>query len=213
MLDPGEGGDDLVRAACAGDESAFRVLYRSVAPGLVRYLRVLVAEDAEDVASETWLQVARDVGRFSGGLDGFRGWVATIGRNRALDHLRRARRRPVRVVSVEDTGLDWAGWPDAGESAMESLGTEAALELIASLPRDQAEAVLLRVVLGLDATAAARVLGKRAGAVRTAAYRGLRTLAKRLAPETPETSANTVEKPGRDRGVTHLRAAALREVR
>lgn len=213
MLDPGEGGDDLVRAACSGDEGAFRVLYRSVAPGLVRYLRVLVAEDAEDVASETWLQVARDVGRFSGGLEGFRGWVATIGRHRALDHLRRARRRPVSVVSVEDTGMDWAGWPDAGESAMEALGTEAALELIASLPRDQAEAVLLRVVLGLDATAAARVLGKRAGAVRTAAYRGLRTLATRLAPDAPETGANTAGKPGRDRGVTHLRAAALREVR
>ncbi|WP_211246618.1 RNA polymerase sigma factor [Amycolatopsis taiwanensis] len=213
VSDPGEDGDELVRAACAGDEGAFRVLYRSVAPGLLRYLRVLVGEDAEDVASETWLQVARDVARFSGDLEGFRGWVATIGRHRALDHLRRVRRRPVSAVSVEDAGLDWAGWPDAGESAMETLGTEAALELIASLPRDQAEAVLLRVVLGLDATAAGRVLGKRAGAVRTAAYRGLRTLAGRLSQGTSETSANIAGKPSRERGVTHLGAAALREVR
>jgi RNA polymerase sigma-70 factor (ECF subfamily) len=48
------------------------------------------------------------------------------------------------------------------------------------LPPDQAEAVLLRVVVGLDAESAGKVLGKRAGAVRTAAYRGLRTLASRL---------------------------------
>jgi RNA polymerase sigma-70 factor (ECF subfamily) len=45
------------------------------------------------------------------------------------------------------------------------------------LPREQAEAVFLRVVVGLDAKTAARVLGKRPGAVRTSAYRGVRRLA------------------------------------
>jgi RNA polymerase sigma-70 factor (ECF subfamily) len=53
------------------------------------------------------------------------------------------------------------------------------------LPSDQAEAVLLRAVVGLDADSAGKILGKRAGAVRTAAYRGLRALAKRL-DQTPE---------------------------
>jgi RNA polymerase sigma-70 factor (ECF subfamily) len=52
--------------------------------------------------------------------------------------------------------------------------------MIATLPRDQAEAVLLRAVMGLDAVAAASVLGKKPGAVRTAAHRGLRALARRL---------------------------------
>ena len=60
------------------------------------------------------------------------------------------------------------------------MSTAAALALIATLPRDQAEAVLLRAVVGLDATAAGKVLGKRAGAVRVAAHRGLRTLARLL---------------------------------
>ena len=40
--------------------------------------------------------------------------------------------------------------------------------------------MLLRVVVGLDGPAAARVLGKRAGAVRTAAHRGLKRLARQL---------------------------------
>src|SRR6266571_3835451 len=65
-------------------------------------------------------------------------------------------------------------------SALDAVATDAALELIARLPRDQADAVLLRVVMGLDAKTAARVLGKRAGAVRTACYRGLRGLAEHL---------------------------------
>ncbi|WP_276328943.1 RNA polymerase sigma factor, partial [Amycolatopsis lexingtonensis] len=66
-----------------GDEEAFRALYRAVQPGLCRYLRVLVGQDAEDVASEAWLQITRDLASFRGDLDGFRAWTATIGRHRA----------------------------------------------------------------------------------------------------------------------------------
>jgi RNA polymerase sigma-70 factor (ECF subfamily) len=40
--------------------------------------------------------------------------------------------------------------------------------------------VLLRAVIGLDATTAGQVLGKRPGAVRVAAHRGLRRLARML---------------------------------
>src|SRR5262245_536677 len=43
---------DLVGAACAGDESAFRLLYREVQPGLLRHVQGLVGDEAEDVASE-----------------------------------------------------------------------------------------------------------------------------------------------------------------
>jgi RNA polymerase sigma-70 factor (ECF subfamily) len=71
------------------------------------------------------------------------------------------------------------------------------LALIARLPADQAEAVLLRVVVGLDAPAAAAVMGKRAGAVRMATSRGLARLAQLL----------------EEQGVTHADPAALKEVR
>lgn len=223
-----------VPAAQRGDEAAFRLLYRAVQPGLLRYLRVLVGADAEDVASEAWLQIARDLASFRGDADGFRGWAATIARHRALDHLRSRRRRPAQSAQVEEltelpSDMDTAG------SALEALSTGAALELIAGLPQDQAEAVLLRVVMGLDAKAAGRVLGKRAGAVRTAAHRGLRKLAERLeqggapAPEgpprqggapaaglarPPESPPNSPpESPPATEGVTHSRASTLKDMR
>jgi len=177
------GGADLAGAvgrAQDGDPEAFRALYRDTQPRLLRYLHTLVGDDAEDIASETWLQVTRDLAGFSGDHDGFRGWVATIARHRALDHLRyHARRPPARPVPAEDLATRPAA-DDTAESALEALSTGAALALIATLPADQAEAVLLRAVLGLDAQTAATVLGKRPGAVRTAAYRGLRTLATHL---------------------------------
>ena len=168
-----------VMRARDGDEDAFRLIYRSVQPGLLRYLTGLVGDDAEDVASETWSQVARDIGSFTGDAQGFQGWVATIARHRALDHFRRRRRRPVSALPIDEL-TDLVASDDTAARALETLSTSAAIALIATLPPDQAEAVLLRSVMGLDYKTAGQVLGKRAGAVRTAAHRGLRRLASQL---------------------------------
>jgi RNA polymerase sigma-70 factor (ECF subfamily) len=173
-----------IELAQKGDEAAFREIYRSVQPGLLRYLRGLVADDAEDVASETWGQVARDFAGFQGDDQGFRGWVARIGRNRALDHLRYVRRRPVAAATTVDDLVESAGPDDTAGRVLEVVSTESAIALIAGLPPDQAEAVLLRVVMGLDVTTTAQVLGKRPGAVRTATHRGLRRLAEIMGEET-----------------------------
>jgi RNA polymerase sigma-70 factor, ECF subfamily len=169
-----------VGGARRGDPEAFRALYRDTQPRLLRYLRALTGDDAEDVASETWLHIARDMHRFDGDLDGFRGWAATIARHRAMDYLRSLSRRPPQVLVPADHLAGLLASDDTAAAALDGVATDAAIRLIASLPRDQAEAVLLRVVLGLDAVRAADVLGKRPGAVRTAAYRGLRTLARQL---------------------------------
>jgi RNA polymerase sigma-70 factor (ECF subfamily) len=176
--------DAALRAAQKGDEDGFRTLYRAVQPGLLRYLRVLASQDADDVASETWLQIARDFGRFRGDVDDFRGWATTIARNRALDVRRRQSRRPP-IDGDFDLLTELAAPDDTAYEATTALATEEALQLIAQLPQDQAEAVLLRVVVGLDANRAAEILGKRPGAVRTSAYRGLNRLSAMLTDYNP----------------------------
>ena len=79
---------------------------------------------------------------------------------------------------------------DVAECVEDMFSTEAALALIGRLPREQAEVVFLRHVAGLDVAHTASVLGKRPGAVRVAAHRGLRRLAAMLDPgadaSTPE---------------------------
>src|SRR5256884_6973892 len=170
---------DAVGRAQQGDGEAFRLLYRDIQPRLLRYLHAIAGQDAEDIASETWLQVTRDLPGFAGTYDGFRGWVATIARHRALDHLRTTARRPALAVPAEDL----AAWPaahDTADTALDAVSTHNAVALIATLPPDQAEAVLLRAVLGLDAITAGQVLGKRPGAIRTTAHRGPKTLHKQL---------------------------------
>jgi len=168
----------LLADARTGDHSAFAELYRETQPRLLRYAASLVGQDAEDVTAEAWLQIARDLPRFAGDLMGFRGWTATIVRNRSFDHLRSMARRP--TTPLEEYFLDRPSDLDTEGVAAENLTTAAALKLIATLPPDQAEAVLLRTVIGLDAPAAAAILGKRPGAVRVAAHRGLKALGRTL---------------------------------
>ncbi|MCA6093024.1 RNA polymerase sigma factor [Streptomyces sp. SCA3-4] len=220
-------GDDAeltaaVRAAQGGDETAFRTVYRTVHPRLLGYVRTLVGDaEAEDVASEAWLQIARDLERFTGDADRFRGWAARIARNRALDHIRMRGRRP--AIGGDDSELAGrAGDADTAGEALEALGTGRTLALIAQLPQDQAEAVVLRVVVGLDAKSAAGVLGKRPGAVRTAAHRGLRRLAELVTSGGGSTPADAT--PGQRQshtgaggvnasaGVTQLRARTQKDM-
>src|SRR5512142_2479237 len=208
--DDTELGEVLARAQ-KGDSEAFRVLYRDLQPRLLRYLHAMAGQDAEDIASETWLQVTRDLAGFTGTYDGFRGWVATIARHRALDHLRRNQRKPALPVPDDDL----AAWPAAGDGAdtaqraLDAVATANAIALIATLPPDQAEAVLLRAVLGLDATTAGNVLGKRPGAIRTAASRGLRTLGKKLDKHAREAPLSRAQSGP----VTQTRDLALKDVR
>ncbi|WP_243723329.1 RNA polymerase sigma factor [Actinomadura sp. 7K507] len=184
-----------LRTAQDGDEASFRMLYRDVQPRLIRFAGALVGADAEDVTSEAWLQISRDLPSFRGDLDGFRGWTATITRHRALDHLRRRSRRPVGDLPVEEL-TTMAADGDTETDALDGIATQDALRLIAELPSDQAEAVLLRVVVGLDAKSAGKVLGKRSGAVRTASYRGLRRLADLLSPSHETASPTAPRRAG-----------------
>jgi RNA polymerase sigma-70 factor (ECF subfamily) len=93
--------------------------------------------------------------------------------------------RPAAWADAHELAQGLPAGDDTEELALESLSTDRAIALIAALPRDQAEAVLLRAVMGLDSRTAGEVLGKRAGAVRIAAHRGLRRLAELLGEPGP----------------------------
>jgi RNA polymerase sigma-70 factor, ECF subfamily len=166
-------------AAQKGDEAAFTCLFRDVQPALLRYLRVIAPEVAEDVASETWLRVVSNLAGFEGDEDAFRAWLFTIARRQVIDWQRARGRRPTVPLPDTETQVRLTA-PDAADLALERISTESALALVSALPPDQAEIIVLRVVAGLDTLDVARIVGKSPGAVRVAAHRGLRRLAAHL---------------------------------
>ncbi len=173
----------VLAAAAGGDEDAFGDLWRDLQPRLLRYFMVVAPGAAEDLASETWLGVLRGIGSFRGNEPAFRVWVFTIARHRFVDWLRRAARKQAEDVAV--TGpVDLTAPDDPAAAALEGISTRAALALIATLPADQADAIMLRVVAGLNVERVAAMMGKPPGTVRVLAHRGLRRLAEQLATDT-----------------------------
>ncbi|WP_326800056.1 sigma-70 family RNA polymerase sigma factor [Streptomyces sp. NBC_01808] len=169
---------EAIRAAQAGDETAFVHLYRSLHPCLVRYVGTLVGDaagdgDAEEVTAGAWQDIARDLRAFDGDALSFRAWCARIARTRALARLRDRPGGPGRGPRDPGGGPRTEGVPERPEGGR-------TLALIAWLPRAEAEAVALRAIVGLDAERAAYVLGTSPAAARSATLRGLRLLADQL---------------------------------
>jgi len=118
-------------------------------PALLRYLKVIAPDFAEDVAAETWVSVIRGLDRFRGGEDAWRAWLFTTARRRAVDEGRRRSRRPESPAA--EGGEEHApGATDTVDQVLENLATREAVAAVASLPLLQAEVIMLRLVTGLD---------------------------------------------------------------
>jgi RNA polymerase sigma-70 factor (ECF subfamily) len=186
----GEAFPEVLAAAKVGAEWAITLLYRSLNPAVLRYLRARAGGEGEDLASQVWLEAARGLGGFDGGEDQFAGWVFTIAKRRLSNWRRDASRRPQaaggEVGEVE--AID-----SRAEAALDAYeGDEAVRLIVAVLPDDQAEVILLRVVAGLSVEAVAELTGRKPGAVRVAQHRALNRLAEHLGGESPRTSDKPV---------------------
>jgi len=180
----GAGFDATLEEARSGSRPALGALYRDLFPGVLGYLRARVPGEAEDLASEVFLDVVSGLHRFSGDESGFRGWVFTIARRRAIDLGRKASRQATTPVPPEALA-DLADPADPAAEAVATLRAEDTITLIQRLTRLQADVVLLRVVGGLSVEETATAVGRRPGAVRVLQHRALRRLARMLEEERP----------------------------
>jgi RNA polymerase sigma-70 factor (ECF subfamily) len=172
----------LLRAAREGDESAWSEIYRELAPAVLGYLRGSGAPDPEDVLGETFLQVARDIGRFEGDWTAFRAWVFTVAHHRLIDARRRSARRPVELVAeAPEPAL---APPDAAaEGALARISAERVQAVLKKLSPDQRAVLLLRVIGDLSVEQVAGILGKRRGAIKQLQRRGLAAVKRELERE------------------------------
>ena len=177
-------GDEFARVMCAaqaGEEWAVARLYRSLQPALLRYLTAREPQDAEDIAAQVWLEVARALTKFEGSEDGFRAYVFTIARRRMLNAKRGRARRRADAVPMEALSGAVKSTDDPAEEAAAKIDSAAAVRRIVDLlPAEQADIVLLRVVARLSVDEVAAIVGKRAATVRVIQHRALRKLAREL---------------------------------
>ena len=174
---------DVVQAAGRGEHWALSELFRAYQPALLRYLRAQEPHVADDLASEVWIGAARGLSRFVGDETAFRSWLFTIARHQLIGHRRRLVRQRTDLVATDDLDIvaDLGAPDDPAAAILDRLGAQGAIdELVAGLPPEQAEAVLLRVVAGLSVAETAAIMGRPAGTVRVLCHRALRRMAEQL---------------------------------
>jgi RNA polymerase sigma-70 factor (ECF subfamily) len=151
------------------EADAVERVYRSVQPGLLGFLRVLVGQAAEDVASQVWLEIASMAGRSPVDDDDLRRLAFVIARRRASDRRRRWWQRKVVLRPAGSAELDR---PAVDADRVD----DAAVRLLRLLPAAQAEVVCLRVLGGFGADEVAEMTGMSPGNVRVVQHRALESL-------------------------------------
>lgn len=160
------------------DDSPCAQLYRYYAPGILAYLRrhVPTQEDAEDLLLDVFLAALEYEPRLAGlAEDEQRAWLATVARNKMIDHHRWASRRRFFSLEKAESTLD-------GEEKMpeEVVVRDEELDRLRSylqqLSATQQEVLQLRFTAGLRCAEIASTLHKREGAIRTMLSRALNTL-------------------------------------
>jgi RNA polymerase sigma-70 factor (ECF subfamily) len=173
--------DAVLAAAQRGAPWAFERIFTALSPVVTGYLRVQGSREPEDLASEVFVAVLRNVHSFVGDEAGFRSWVFTIAHRRLLDERRGlGRRPPLTSLSAVPEVLEVPA-PDDVESVVDrSMRVDWVRSLCDQLSPDQRDVLLLRLVARLTVDEVAATLGKTSVAVKALQRRGFRAIARIL---------------------------------
>ena len=185
----------LVAAVAGGSEDALAALYdRHAAAIHATAMRLAGARQvAEDVVQEVFLTLWNRADRFDPGTGSLMAWLGTMARNRTIDHLRAAGRRPQLVAlgregdeGSADEALERAienGRSDGGPGAydpvvaLEALEARAAINAaLAVMPDPEREVILLAYRDDLTQSQSAEQTGWPLGTVKTRTRRALARL-------------------------------------
>ncbi|WP_327585717.1 sigma-70 family RNA polymerase sigma factor [Nonomuraea sp. NBC_00507] len=170
---------ELTSLAVQGDRSAIESLLGELRPMVVRYCRARLGRVsgqyhiADDVAQEVCIAVLSALPRYRDMGRPFASFVFGIASHKVADALRSSVRSAVPTQDLPDGPDDGPG-PE--ETVVRYIEVEHARRLLARLPDNQRELLLLRVVSGLSAEETGNVLGMSPGAVRVAQHRALARL-------------------------------------
>jgi RNA polymerase sigma factor (sigma-70 family) len=167
----------LAEQVLAGDEAAFRRLYRRHTPRLHQLALRLVggeAAEAEDVVQDTWIKATEKLETFRWD-SAFGTWLHAIGLNVAREAMRRRGRR---------REVDWAEDAEPPASApLERIDPVDLERAIAALPDGYRTVMVLHDVEGYTHEEIAAQLGVAAGTTKSQLFWARRAVRALLAPK------------------------------
>lgn len=173
--------DEVLAAARREERWALERIFRALGPVVAGYLRAQGSVEPDDLTSEVFVGVLRNLDTFDGDEPAFRSWVFTIAHRRLLDERRRLRRRPP-LAPLSDVP-ESAGPDDVEDTVARSLNAARVRDLCEQLVSDQREVLLLRLLGQLTVDEVAVTLGKTPGAVKALQRRGFLAIGRLIERE------------------------------
>jgi RNA polymerase sigma-70 factor (ECF subfamily) len=180
---------ELIAAARAGREDAWAQLHRDHFPRLWNSINRIVQNPSlsDDIAQEAFVKAFHEIHRFEGNSQ-FGTWLYRIGVNKALDAMRKSRRRE-RWISFFSPKADEDGvetMPDLPVPAQSAKGLESAeewariREAMSELSPDHRAVVQLRLIEERSLEETARALKVKVGTVNSRLHYACNYLRKKL---------------------------------
>lgn len=164
----------LLTAIGNGDRDAFDELYRNTRGKLFAVaLRFAPSPDiAEDILQESFLLIWQKARLFSEASGSPIGWMSTVVRNKAIDHLRAGKRRtqPANLTDAEMQKFHLTSW---GKSEAEIVDEQTALCGLRKLPGTYRSSILLAYGAGMTHRELASATDTPLGTIKTRLRRGL----------------------------------------
>jgi RNA polymerase sigma-70 factor (ECF subfamily) len=166
----------LVDKAAGGNFEAFGKLYDIYLDRIYRYVFYQVKDKmtAEDITEEVFVKAWKAIGSCKGKGNTFSAWLYRIAHNHIINSLRNI----WKCVSIEIENLGEIIDPKSEVEAV--LERQELREVIADLPQNQRQVVILKFIEGLDNQEIGQIISKSEGAVRLLQMRALSTLRQKL---------------------------------
>ena len=177
-MDNSQQNHQLIADAKAGNQDAISLLYEQHAPAIFQYVsyRVESLMIAEDITSEVFLRMVREINHYEDRGLPFGAWLFRIAANLLNDHYRQKHSKPVTVLSDDERSDDTDPF-DRLERQEERQRIHDALK---TLPHDYQDVLVLRFMQELSYAEVALILNKSELALRSIQHRALKALGKKL---------------------------------
>ena len=186
----------LVVLVLKGDANAFAPLVERHKRGIVNFIFASVrsAEDANDLAQETFMRAYAHLRTFNPGIAKFSTWLYQIARNVARTHLGKESRRPQTTDLFEDETLEQRLPDERREAAPEAMAMSAdddrsVRDALRRVPEKMRAALALRYFKHMEYQEIADTMQVSLGNVKTLIHRGKAALARALEAENARESS------------------------
>ncbi len=174
--------DELALRASRGEERALAELLDRIRGPVVWQCRARMGgrtvgqQTPEDIAQEVLIAVCGALSRFRPAETRWMAFVYGIVRNKVIDAYRAAGRDRSEPTDEIPDHVDEGDWTGPEAAVLRSADRALLHELLAELPQQHREVLVLRVALGYSAEETARTVGSTPGAVRVTQHRAMARL-------------------------------------